>query len=105
MKIPAQSEAAITRGVRAILQQLGIFHWKVHQGLGSTPGIPDICGIWQGKFLAIEIKTAKGKLSPQQERKIAEITAHGGLAFVVRSIDDLIEALGVEDRFLFSRKR
>lgn len=104
-RIPAQSEAEITRVIRHTLKTLGVWHYKVHQGLGSTPGIPDIIGIWNGHLLAIEVKTAKGKLSPQQEVKIREINQNGGLAFVARCVDDVIDALDVHDRFIGPCKR
>jgi Holliday junction resolvase len=103
--IPDQSEAEITRGIREILKQMCVWHFKVHQGLGSTPGIPDIIGIWNGRMLAIEVKTAKGKLSDKQESKIREINRAGGLAFVARSIDDVIDALDAHDMFLVCPKR
>ena len=100
-KIPDQSEAQITKAVRGILKHLGVWHFKLHQGLGSTPGIPDIVGIWEKKPLFIEVKTRKGKLSEAQEIKIKEIKAAGGIVFVARGIDDVIDNLGVRDRFLF----
>jgi hypothetical protein len=104
-KIPEQLEASITKSIRALLKSQGIWHFKLHQGLGSTPGIPDIIGIWKGKFLAIEVKTRLGKLSEQQIQKLDEINQAGGLAFVARNIDDVIEQLGIGDRFLFSKGR
>jgi len=100
-KMPAQSEAEITRAIRFLLKSQGIWHYKVHQGLGSTPGIPDIVGIWQGKFLGIEVKTAKGQLQEHQANKINEINKNGGLAFVARGIDDVIDGLDIRNRFLF----
>ena len=96
-----QSEKEITKAIRGTLKALGIFHWKVLQGLGSTPGVPDILGIWQGKLLGIECKTQKGKLSHHQEKFIERINREGGIAFVARSIDDVIDGLGVRDRFIF----
>lgn len=104
-RVPDQSEAEITRGIRGILKSLGVWHFKVHQGLGSTPGIPDIIGIWNGQLLGIEVKTAKGKLSDKQQAKIDEINRAGGLAFVARCIDDVIDALDAHDRFLVCPKR
>ena len=95
-----QTEAEITKAIRHILKTCGIWHWKVHQSLGSTPGIPDIVGIYRGKFIAIEVKAAKGKVSDNQVRKISEINAAGGHAFVARSVDDVINALDLHDRFL-----
>lgn len=95
------SEKDITHQIRSLLKTYGIFHWKVWQGLGSTPGVPDIVGIYNGQFLGIEVKTEKGKLSPHQERFIANINANGGLAFVARNIDDVIEKMNLKDRRLF----
>jgi penicillin-binding protein-related factor A (putative recombinase) len=89
MKKPKISEKEITHSIRSYLKAFGIFHWKVWQGLGSTPGVPDIVGVYSGRFFAIEVKTEKGKLSPHQERFIANINDNGGLAFVARCIDDV----------------
>ena len=36
-------------------------------------GIADILGIYNGKFLAIEIKTARGRVSPEQQRFLANV--------------------------------
>jgi len=97
----AQTEKEITKSIRSVLKGLGIFHWKQFQTLGSTPGVSDIIGIYEGKLLAVEVKTQKGKLSPAQQSFIDAVNRNGGLGFVARSIDDLIDNLGVRDRFLF----
>ena len=69
--------------------------------MGSAPGVPDIVGILaDGRFLGIEVKTARGKLSPHQERFIANINDSGGLGFVARDVETVIEKLGLQDRFL-----
>lgn len=100
MPEPNLSEAAITKSIRQLLKTLGIWHYKQAQGLGSTPGIPDIIGIFNGRYLGIEVKTARGRLSDKQQQKIDEINAQGGLAFVARSVDDVIDGLGIRERFL-----
>lgn len=46
-------------------------------------GTPDFMGCVSGRFLALEFKARKGKLSEIQERKIENIKKCGGLAFVV----------------------
>jgi Holliday junction resolvase len=86
-KQPTESE--ITRGIRQYLKLKGIFHWKVWQGLGSTPGVPDIVGICRGRFVGIEVKTAKGKLSEHQEQFRDAIVREGGLYILARSTDDV----------------
>lgn len=51
-------------------------------------GIADILGIFpNGKFLAIEIKTKTGRVSPDQKMFLDRINEMGGLAFVARGID------------------
>jgi len=87
------SEKEITREIRAYLKIRGIFHWKVFQTLGSTPGCPDILGIYKGRMLGIEVKTKSGKLTERQERFIEWINFEGGIAFVAKSVEDVMEAL------------
>lgn len=53
-------------------------------------GKSDIIGIYNRRFLAIEVKSATGRLSPEQKTFLAEVTAHGGIAFMARSVDDVI---------------
>lgn len=66
----------------------------------SEKGIPDILGIWQGRMLGIEVKRPSGKVSPEQEAFMLRINEAGGLAFVAHSVKDVIENLGIKDRFL-----
>ncbi len=95
------SEHDITISIRNLLKTFNIFHWKNHGGPMGARGVPDILGIYQGRLLGIEIKTATGKPSPEQERFIQNINAAGGLAFVARSVEDVIEKLGLQKRLLF----
>lgn len=102
---PKQSEKDITRAIRGLLNTLGIWHWKQWQGMGSYPGVADILGIYQGKLLAIEVKTLNGKVSDRQDAFIDQVNLRGGIAFVARSPDDVIERLGLQDRFLFAGRK
>jgi penicillin-binding protein-related factor A (putative recombinase) len=95
-------EKHITKSIRDFLKVMGIFHWKEHGGLGSAPGVPDLVGVYEGRLLAIEIKTDKGKLSPQQKYFLEKIAEAGGIAFVARSVEDVIDNLGLKDRILIS---
>jgi hypothetical protein len=95
-------EKDITHQIRNVLKTFGIFHYKNHGGLGSAPGLPDITGcLKDGRGFWIEVKTDKGRLSPHQERFIQNINDAGGLAFVARSVDDVIEKLDLKKRMLF----
>jgi hypothetical protein len=39
--------------------------------------------------LAIEVKSPKGRVSPQQAQFLAEIEARRGVAFVARSVEEV----------------
>jgi hypothetical protein len=104
MKPP--TEAEITSAIRALLKSLGVFAWKNWSGPMSSPkGIADILGCWKGRFVAIEVKRPGGRISQEQERFLEAIRRHGGIGFVARSVEDVIESLGVQDRFLFTQAR
>ena len=98
MKPKPQTEKEITASIRTLLKTFGIFHWKVWQGLGSQKGVSDIIGIHKGKFLAIEVKTEKGKLNDNQEHFLRLVNKNGGIGFVARSAHDVFEGLGIGDK-------
>ncbi len=52
-------------------------------------GVSDILGIWRGRFLAIEVKTHKGIVSPFQEAFLDNVKLNGGIAIIARSVDDV----------------
>lgn len=57
-------------------------------------GVSDILGIdADGRFVAIEVKTPKGRLSENQKLFLDDINHFGGIAFVARSVDDVRERL------------
>jgi len=102
MKKPHISEKEITHSIRSLLKQFGIFHYKNHGGLGSAPGLPDITGVLKdGRGFWIEVKASNGKPSPHQERFIQNIKDSGGIAFVAKSLEDVVENLGLQKRMLF----
>jgi hypothetical protein len=93
-------EGLLTASIRHLLKSMGVFHWKNFGGFMGAKGVPDILGCYHGKLLGIEVKAPNGKVSPDQQIFIENINRAGGLAFVARSVDDVIEGLGLQDRFL-----
>jgi len=94
------TESIIQKSILEYLRLRGIYAWKANttgiyqQKTGRyipvTKGIADILGIMpDGRFLAIEVKTNKGRLTIYQEAFLAEIEQRGGLAIVARSIEDV----------------
>lgn len=86
-------EADITREIRQYLKIRGVWHYKQWQGLGSLPGVADIIGCFKGKYLAIEVKTPGKNPTPHQQNFLNQVIYAGGLAFVARSVDDVIQRL------------
>ena len=58
----------------------------------TRKGWPDICLIRQGTFYGIEVKTEKGKLSPEQADLGRDIVRNGGEYIVARGIEDIQKA-------------
>jgi len=88
------------------LQIRHIFAWRQNSGAAKfdnhfvrfgIPGISDILGIipgdGNGKFLAIEVKSPLGKLTPYQKDFLDRIKASGGCAIIARNLDDVIYGL------------
>jgi hypothetical protein len=58
-------------------------------------GVADILGVLpSGQLLAIEVKTPTGRVSVEQKIFLDEINKKKGLAFVARSLEDVIRKLG-----------
>lgn len=97
----SKSEKTIQKEVLAYLKNKGIYHWRNNTGTARVHGFhvrygkigsSDIIGITKdGRFLAIEIKDEKGIVSDEQQKFIDAINNNGGLAFVARSLEDVIQ--------------
>jgi len=60
-------------------------HWR--------KGVSDILGIFNGKPLAIEVKKPKSYASKEQKRFIEDYKFQGGIAFIARSVQEVIDNL------------
>jgi penicillin-binding protein-related factor A (putative recombinase) len=64
-------------------------------------GVADILGIWNGRPLAIEVKTPTGKVSPHQKAFLDEWRKAGGIGFVARSWEDCVKELDKADELVY----
>lgn len=97
----AEKESDIQKSILNHLLWRRYFVWRNHttgiynkRGGGFIPtgmtGVADILGILpDGRFLAIEVKRPKGKLTENQTTFLKNIEDNKGLAFVARSIVDV----------------
>ena len=62
---------------------------------GLAVGSSDIIGISPtGKFLALEVKTSKGRATKEQLRFIEAVNNAGGKAGIARSVEDALKLIG-----------
>lgn len=59
----------------------------------APKGVSDILGIFRGKPIAIEVKMAQGRISKEQSEFLATFKRFGGIAMVVRSIEELDQCI------------
>ena len=88
-----------------ILQYLlgkGIYAWRDKQAIKKmrrgyfrdATGVSDILGVLpSGRFLAVEVKTPKGKTSVSQVEFLRRVSACNGVAIIATSIEDVQNAL------------
>ncbi len=71
----------------------GLFYWKEHGGMYGTAGIPDLIICYRGRFIALEVKNERGKLTPLQSATLEKIKRCGGIAKAVKSVEDVKEII------------
>lgn len=106
---PMNAETPLMRAIREAVTRTGraalwrnntgfASHERVRYGLGN--GSADLVGMLvpTGRFFALEIKTAKGKLEPDQRLWLEIVRRRGGFAACVHSVDEAFAALERAER-------
>ena len=93
------NEADIQREVMMELSRLGAVVWRNNTGsykdgnryirYGLCAGSSDLIGIYRGTFIAVEVKTPKGRVSEAQKNFLNVVNANGGIGFVARRKEDV----------------
>lgn len=87
-------ENEIIKQIREFLKTVSnCYFWKEHGGQYGTAGVPDIIACIRGNFVAFEVKNEKGKVTVLQAVTLRRIQAAGGIAAVVRSVDEVREII------------
>ena len=88
-------EGKVKKKVKAILDELKVYHFSPMQNGMGRAGIPDIIACHGGKFIGIECKAGDNKPTALQERELNRILNAGGEAFVINeeNIEQLREEL------------
>lgn len=101
-------EKKIENEILSFLKMIGVYCWKNNSvgvfdpvkkvyrkpnNIHHINGVADILGVMGGRFLAIEVKSPKGVISPEQRIFIARVNEEGGIAFVARSVKQAADQL------------
>lgn len=92
----SQPEARLSREIMKALRQRGAYVWKVHGGPMTTVGLPDIIGVWQGQFIAVESKMPGGALHGKQPYVIGKLLDHGARVVVAHSVSEALYVVARE---------
>lgn len=63
-------------------------------GLGLSSGMPDVLAFKNNRVLLLEVKSPKGRISPNQKRVKKYAETRGNNYYIVRSVDDVAGILG-----------
>jgi hypothetical protein len=99
------SETGVVKACLEYLTLKGIFAWRNNTGAVQVEGkrfvrfgikgSPDILGVMpDGRFLGVETKSAKGRLTAEQKAFGEAVTNRRGVYIVARSVSDL-EKIGL----------
>lgn len=87
-------EKAIENKIKQYLKTVEyLYFFKEHGGLYGTAGVPDIICCYKGQFIALEVKAPDGKATALQDATIKRIRKAGGVAEVVRSVEEAKEII------------
>lgn len=94
----AQGESKLSRDIMKAMRGHGAFVWKNHGSPLMMAGLPDITGVYRGRFIGIETKMPGGKgPSLVQILRHAQIREAGGVVEVARSVSDALNVLARMD--------
>lgn len=83
------NETHLQKKIQKYLISKGCYEFKVHGSLYMKAGIPDIICCYKGKFIAIETKVGKNKMSELQKIHKEQILYAGGIHILAYSLDDV----------------
>ena len=68
------------------LQKRGAWVARIRGTWGQRKGLPDILACWQGRLIAVEVKTGKGRLTPEQRREHEALRTAGAVVLVGNAV-------------------
>ena len=96
----ATPESKIKKKVHALLKEHGAYAVNYIGGQYANAGTPDILVCYKKRFMGVECKAGRGKLTMLQFKNLRDITTAGGTSLVINetNLQDLQEALNAIDQ-------
>lgn len=88
-----QPETLLQRKIQKALKERNVWLYKVWGNELTPAGIPDLVGVFEGQFVAWEVKIPVGKLSDIQVYRIGIMRQHGAMVCVARSVGDAVQMI------------
>lgn len=91
----SQRESRLSRDIQTELRKHGAWCIKIHGSEFMPAGVPDIIGCYKGRFFGFETKLPekRSNTSVMQKRMMEKIQAAGGMAQVVCTIQESVNAM------------
>ena len=88
-EIRKAQETKLQRAIQIYLYQQKAYCFKVHGSSYMRAGIPDIICCYKGKFIGIECKVGRNKMSEVQKVHQKEIENADGIFILAYSVSDV----------------
>ena len=92
-----QPEYRIIQNIKKLIKSRGGWCVKIHGGPYQDAGTPDILACYKGRFISIEVKTARGVTRPEQRAAKQAITEAGGYAIITHLVGSVAGVLDAID--------
>ena len=79
----ATPESKVKKRVKEVLKNLGAYYVMPVTSWYGNSGAPDFLVCYQGKFIGLECKAGKGRVTALQQRNLDQIDLAGGWSFVI----------------------
>ena len=71
----------------------GIIQGALGKAMGVLAGASDLLLFHSGQFFALELKSDKGRISPEQDEFLAAVRNAGGMAWCAKGLDEALITL------------
>lgn len=95
-----KAETSLQERIQKFIVKSGGYVIKQHGDMISEPGVPDLLVCYRGIFIGLEVKVDNNVPSKRQGIHCRKIWNAGGIAAIVRSVDEVYNLLLIINRWI-----